>query len=106
MTLERISKLAANSFQGHFDGRDGRDWGRSCRIAKLTTKLVSRYLFRGDFAAEETKYIAEITNEFNLAYLHFMRADFFGIQKDIDIVMMAREIFAERARSTNEQTNT
>merc|ERR1711956_169380 len=38
---------------------------------------------RGDNAAEEVKFLASIANDFNLAYLHVMRADFFGGQNGI-----------------------
>merc|ERR1712224_1061760 len=47
---------------------------------------------RGDKAPEEVKFVASIANDFNLAYLHVMRADFFGVQK-ADVVTPAREVF-------------
>merc|ERR1711937_172332 len=47
---------------------------------------------RGDNAVEEVKFVASMANGFNLAYLHVMRADFFGIQKG-DVVTPARETF-------------
>ena len=37
-----------------------------------------------------TAYLAEKLNSFNLAYLHLMRADFFGVQKG-DVLTVARE---------------
>ncbi len=37
-----------------------------------------------------TRYLAEHLNRFNLAYLHLMRADFFGLQQ-ADVVTIARE---------------
>jgi len=43
-------------------------------------------------AVEETKFLASMFNDFDLAYLHVMRADFFGIQK-ADVVTPAREVF-------------
>ena len=39
-----------------------------------------------------TAFLAEKLNAFNLAYLHLMRADFFGLQK-ADVVPVAREKF-------------
>ncbi|QKI89339.1 alkene reductase [Thiomicrorhabdus xiamenensis] len=36
------------------------------------------------------RYLSEHLNQFNLAYLHVMRADFFGIQK-ADVIPIARE---------------
>ncbi|MDX1796789.1 MAG: alkene reductase, partial [Hydrogenovibrio sp.] len=39
-----------------------------------------------------TRYLAEHLNQFNLAYLHLMRADFFGIQK-ADVIPIARELY-------------
>jgi len=47
---------------------------------------------RGGKAVEEVKYIASVANDFDLAYLHVMRGDFFGIQK-ADVVTPAREVF-------------
>lgn len=47
---------------------------------------------RGEKAEEEVRYIASMANDFNLAYLHVMRADFFGIQKG-DVITPARETF-------------
>jgi len=47
---------------------------------------------RGDKAVDEVKYLASVANDFDLAYLHVMRADFFGIQK-ADVVTPAREVF-------------
>merc|ERR1712070_451954 len=47
---------------------------------------------RNGKAAEETKFLASMFNDFDLAYLHLMRADFFGIQK-ADVVTPAREVF-------------
>jgi len=41
---------------------------------------------------EETKFLAQIANDFDLAYLHVMRADFFVVQSG-DIVTPARETF-------------
>mmetsp|Transcript_12756 Transcript_12756/g.35351 ORF Transcript_12756/g.35351 Transcript_12756/m.35351 type:complete len:374 (-) Transcript_12756:130-1251(-) len=49
-------------------------------------------MFRGEDAPKEIKYIAGMANAFNLAYLHVMRADFFGVQT-ADIVTPAREAF-------------
>lgn len=37
-----------------------------------------------------TRYLAEHLNQFDLAYLHLMRADFFGVQQ-ADVVTIARE---------------
>lgn len=37
-----------------------------------------------------TRYLAEHVNRFDLAYLHLMRADFFGVQQ-ADVVTIARE---------------
>ena len=45
---------------------------------------------RGETAPDEVKFIASIANDFGLAYLHVMRADFFGQQKG-DVVTPARE---------------
>merc|ERR1712019_285059 len=47
---------------------------------------------RGGKAVEEVKYIASVANDFDLAYLHVMRGDFFGIQK-ADVVAPARDVF-------------
>jgi N-ethylmaleimide reductase len=47
---------------------------------------------RGDNAAEEVKFVSSMANDFNLAYLHVMRADFFGVQKG-DVITPARETF-------------
>lgn len=47
---------------------------------------------RGDKAVEEVKFIASLANDFDLAYLHVMRGDFFGVQK-ADVVTPARETF-------------
>jgi len=41
---------------------------------------------------EETKFLAQLANDFDLAYLHVMRADFFGVQSG-DVVAPAREAF-------------
>lgn len=49
-------------------------------------------MHRGDEAPDEARRIAEIANEFGLAYLHVMRADFFGIQKG-DVLTPVRETF-------------
>jgi len=49
-------------------------------------------MHRGDKAVEEVKFVAALANEFDLAYLHVMRADFFGVQK-ADVVAPARETF-------------
>lgn len=50
-------------------------------------------MFRGEeLAIEETKYVAKLCNEFDIAYLHVMRADFFGAQTG-DIVTPAKETF-------------
>jgi len=49
-------------------------------------------MHRGDDAVEETRYLASVANEFGLAYLHVMRADFFGVQKG-DVLTPAREAF-------------
>jgi len=49
-------------------------------------------MYRGDDAPEEVKYLANIANDFGLAYLHVMRADFFGVQKG-DVLTPARETF-------------
>lgn len=38
------------------------------------------------------EYLAEHLNQFNLAYLHLMRADFFGVQQ-ADVIPIAREHF-------------
>lgn len=38
------------------------------------------------------RYLAELLNGYNLAYLHLMRADFFGIQK-ADVVPAVREVY-------------
>jgi len=38
------------------------------------------------------RYLAEHLNRFNLAYLHLMRADFFGVQQ-ADVIPIAREHF-------------
>ena len=43
-------------------------------------------------AVEETRYLASVANGFGLAYLHVMRADFFGLQTG-DVVGPAREVF-------------
>ncbi len=40
--------------------------------------------------AEWTRFLAEYLNKFELAYLHLMRADFFGVQQ-ADVVTIARE---------------
>ena len=45
---------------------------------------------RGETAPDEVKFIASIANDFGLAYLHVMRADFFGQQKG-DVITPARE---------------
>jgi N-ethylmaleimide reductase len=37
-----------------------------------------------------TRYLAEYLNKFELAYLHLMRADFFGVQQ-ADVITIARE---------------
>ena len=39
-----------------------------------------------------TRYVAGALNQFGLAYLHIMRADFFGVQK-ADVVPVAREAY-------------
>ncbi|WP_430462823.1 alkene reductase [Thalassolituus sp. LLYu03] len=39
-----------------------------------------------------TEYLARHINRFNLAYLHLMRADFFGVQKG-DVVPLARDLY-------------
>ncbi|MBR7888802.1 alkene reductase [Marinomonas sp. A79] len=39
-----------------------------------------------------TRFLAEQLNRFNLAYVHLMRADFFGIQQ-ADVVSVAREAY-------------
>merc|ERR1712232_1488114 len=49
-------------------------------------------MHRGDEAVEEVKFVAALANDFDLAYLHVMRGDFFGIQK-ADVVTPARETF-------------
>jgi N-ethylmaleimide reductase len=43
-------------------------------------------------ALEEVKYVAQMASDFDIAYLHVMRADFFGVQK-ADIVPVARGFF-------------
>merc|ERR1711924_320389 len=47
---------------------------------------------RGDKAVEEVKFLSSMANDFDLAYLHVMRANFFGVQK-ADVVIPARETF-------------
>jgi N-ethylmaleimide reductase len=47
---------------------------------------------RNGKAVEEVKFLASMLNDFDLAYLHLMRADFFGIQQ-ADVVTPAREVF-------------
>lgn len=49
-------------------------------------------MHRGDKAVEEVKFLASMCNDFNLAYMHVMRGDFFGVQK-ADVVTPARETF-------------
>merc|ERR1711992_475954 len=49
-------------------------------------------MHRGDTAPDEVRYLASVANEFGLAYLHVMRADFFGVQKG-DVLTPAREVF-------------
>jgi len=39
-----------------------------------------------------TKYLSKKLNEFNLAYLHVMRSDFFGVQKE-DILPVAQQYY-------------
>ena len=39
-----------------------------------------------------TKWLSEKLNEFNLAYLHVMRSDFFGIQKE-DVLSIAKQYY-------------
>jgi len=39
-----------------------------------------------------TKWLSEKLNEFNLAYLHIMRSDFFGIQKE-DVLSVAEQFY-------------
>lgn len=39
-----------------------------------------------------TRFLSEHLNRFNLAYLHLMRADFFGVQQ-ADVVSVAREVY-------------
>ena len=41
---------------------------------------------------EWTRFLCEHLNRFDLAYLHLMRADFFGIQQ-ADVVAVARETY-------------
>lgn len=57
-------------------------------------------MHRGDAAPEETRFLASIADGFGLAYLHVMRADFFGIQKG-DVLTPAREAFANGALVVN-----
>lgn len=47
---------------------------------------------RNGKAVEEVNFVASMLNDFDLAYLHLMRADFFGIQQ-ADVVTPAREVF-------------
>lgn len=39
-----------------------------------------------------TRYLADMLNSYDLAYLHLMRADFFGLQQ-ADVVSVARELY-------------
>jgi len=41
---------------------------------------------------ELTKWLSERLNDFNLAYLHVMRSDFFGVQQQ-DVISVAEEIY-------------
>ncbi|MEP3348699.1 MAG: alkene reductase, partial [Marinomonas sp.] len=38
------------------------------------------------------RYLADMLNRYDLAYLHLMRADFFGLQQ-ADVVPVAREVY-------------
>merc|ERR1712232_1220666 len=51
-------------------------------------------MHRGDAekAVEEVRFLASLCNDLSLAYLHLMRADFFGVQK-ADVITPAREAF-------------
>ena len=60
--------------------------------AHLTSKFLHEDMFRGEGAVEEVEFIANLANEFDLAYLHVMRANFFGAQKG-DVVTPARKTF-------------
>merc|ERR1719324_2357359 len=48
---------------------------------------------RGGKAVEEVKYIASVANDFDLAYLHVMRGDFFGIQKGAELNAPKPDLF-------------
>jgi len=63
-----------------------------CQIAHGGRAAHPSYqdMHRGETAPDEVKFIASIANDFGLAYLHVMRADFFGQQKG-DVLTPARE---------------
>jgi len=62
----------------------------SGRVGLRLSPLNSFNSMKDSNPLEWMRYMAKHLNQFNLAYLHVMRADFFGIQEG-DVINMARE---------------
>lgn len=66
-------------------------WG-SDRVGVRISPLNSYNSMRDSDPVGLTRYVAGALNRFNLAYLHLMRADFFGVQQ-ADVVSAARAAY-------------
>merc|ERR1712232_143760 len=66
--------------------------GSECVGMRISPLNSYQDMNRGDKAVEEVKFLSSMANDFDLAYLHVMRSDFFGVQK-ADVVTWARETF-------------
>lgn len=64
----------------------------SDRVGLRLSPLNSFQSMKESDPVEWTRFLCEHLNRFNLAYLHLMRADFFGIQQ-ADVVAVARETY-------------
>lgn len=66
-------------------------WGAD-RVGVRISPLNSYNSMRDSDPVGLTRYVATALNRFKLAYLHLMRADFFGVQQ-ADVVSAAREAY-------------
>jgi N-ethylmaleimide reductase len=64
----------------------------SDRVGLRLSPLNSFQSMKESDPVEWTRFLCEHLNRFDLAYLHLMRADFFGIQQ-ADVVAVARETY-------------
>jgi N-ethylmaleimide reductase len=64
----------------------------SDRVGLRLSPLNSFQSMKESDPVEWTRFLCEHLNRFNLAYLHLMRADFFGLQQ-ADVVSVARETY-------------